>query len=148
MPSEAVSLVLFNKNRGRSLALQGMIITGWNSKIKVLVKVKKLFLILSLVFFVSLSSCGVLQQPKVSDLLTGVKVGMTQDEVITLFKGKPDYRRFQGSEEEWSYRRSSVLQSDYTMILIRFVDGKVTSMDSFRDPDTNNAPVNNQNSNN
>lgn len=108
---------------------------------------KKLFYILCIPLMMLCSSCGSIQSTSTSKLISQVQVGMTKDDVVSLFKEDPKYRRFEGNKEEWAYRRYSLLDNQYTMILIRFVDGKVTGMDSFKDTTEDTPPVNN-NSNN
>jgi hypothetical protein len=111
------------------------------------VNMKKSIIIFSLFFSLFFSSCGMMKS-SVSDLMQNVQVGMTKQDVQNLFKGKPDFRRFEDNKEEWSYRRYSILNNDYTVIIIRFLDGKVIGMDSFKDPGVNENSVNNQNSGN
>lgn len=55
--------------------------------------------------------------------------GMTSKEVMKIM-GSPENRRFEGQYEEWEFRRTTYV-GDSRVILVRFIDGKVTAMESF-----------------
>lgn len=55
--------------------------------------------------------------------------GMPQEKVRELL-GNPDYRRFDRDLEEWEYVKG-YSQEENKIILIRFIDKKVTGMDTF-----------------
>lgn len=78
------------------------------------------------------SSCGGLTT---ANAVMQVQKGMTQEEVTRLL-GKPNYRRFDQSSEQWEYHKYNPTSgSGPTMtILIDFVDNRVTNMDSFDNP--------------
>lgn len=57
-----------------------------------------------------------------------IQKGMTPQEVVSAV-GKPDQRRFRSNVEEWEY-----ISSDKSTIIIDFINGKVSSMDTFKKP--------------
>ena len=64
--------------------------------------------------------------------MLAIKKGMTMDEVSYVM-GKPNYRSFIDNSEEWSYVGNSEHYLS-SVILVRFTDGKVMSMNSFEKP--------------
>ncbi len=66
-----------------------------------------------------------------SKTLMNIQQGMTQSEIRNIFKSEPDFRRFDGSTEEWEYHR---YLGEWSVVVIRFDDGRVSEMNSFRDP--------------
>jgi hypothetical protein len=67
----------------------------------------------------------------VTDNIDRVQPNMTMDEVREVM-GKADYRSFERNEETWEYR-TRVLDGDYDVVTIKFRDGIVISMNSFRE---------------
>ena len=67
----------------------------------------------------------------VTDNIDRVQLNMTMDEVREVM-GKADYRSFERNEETWEYR-TRVLDGDYDVVTIKFRDGIVISMNSFRE---------------
>lgn len=65
-----------------------------------------------------------------SSTIMKVQRGMSQEEVSHLL-GKPDFRRFDNGSEQWEYTKTNVSTAANTVIIIDFVDGMVTNMDSF-----------------
>lgn len=91
-------------------------------------KLRKLTLVS--VLAMALSSCASLFT-NVADKAASIEVGMTKEEV-TAKMGKPQYRRFDGNRDEWEYR-SLAQHEDYDVVILHFYNGRVISMDSFRD---------------
>ena len=60
-----------------------------------------------------------------------VQQGMTTEEIGQLL-GKPDFRRFDGSLEQWEYQSGGIATS-CKFLIIEFRNGKVTSMDSYNE---------------
>ena len=67
----------------------------------------------------------------VTDNIDRVQLNMTMDKVREVM-GKADYRSFERNEETWEYR-TRVLDGDYDVVTIKFRDGIVISMNSFRE---------------
>ena len=65
-----------------------------------------------------------------SSTIMKVQRGMSQEEVSHLL-GKPDFRRFDNGSEQWEYTKTNMSTAANTVIIIDFVDGMVTNMDSF-----------------
>ncbi|WP_288150288.1 DUF4476 domain-containing protein [Phocaeicola sartorii] len=68
------------------------------------------------------SSCGL----TASNAIMKVQRGMFQEEVSQLL-GSPDFRRFDNGSEQWEYTTAA-----NKVIIIDFIDGMVTNMDSFK----------------
>lgn len=85
-----------------------------------------------------LSSCGILglldggAAAKYAAAMGNVKEGMPQKDINQLL-GPPDYRRFDAGLEEWEYV-TAYSQVINRVIIIRFIDGEVTGMDTFTRP--------------
>jgi hypothetical protein len=73
-----------------------------------------------------ISGCGTLYWN--SSNAMKIQKGMTSQEVISAV-GKPDQRRFRSNVEEWEY-----ISSDKSTVIIDFVNGKVSSLDTFKQP--------------
>ena len=78
----------------------------------------------------SLSSCSSWYST-VTDNIDRVQLNMTMDEVRHVM-GRADYRSFDQNVETWEYR-TRVFDGDYDVVKIEFHDGRVTSMNSFRE---------------
>ncbi len=63
--------------------------------------------------------------------LAEVQQGMTKQE-ITAILGNMDYRRFYDDVEEWEFRR--YVGGYPSVVIVQFVDGRVASMDTFKEP--------------
>ena len=74
-----------------------------------------------------------------SSTIMKVQRGMSQEEVSHLL-GKPDFRRFDNGSEQWEYTKTNMSTAANTVIIIDFVDGMVTNMDSF-EPNITPPPV-------
>lgn len=97
---------------------------------------KKLFISLLLMVFTGMmSSCALsifLENP--TDKAVNIQSGMSKTEVLNIMGKKADFRRFHEDFEEWEYRytvSTDPLQAD--VVILHFVEGRVVSMDSFRD---------------
>lgn len=81
----------------------------------------------------TLNACAALGLGSSLPYLTQIHQGQTYDEVSTIMKSKPSYRRFmENGIEQWEYHKNEALSGDYDVILVDFRDGRVVSMDSFR----------------
>mgnify|MGYP001342038129 CR=1 FL=1 len=81
----------------------------------------------------TLSSCAILGNGNQLQHISNIHQGQTHQEVTTIMKKEPDYRRFaEDGLEQWEYHKNFDLSGDYDVILIGFRDGRVVSMDSFR----------------
>lgn len=78
----------------------------------------------------TLNSCSVLYT-NVTDRARDIQPNMTMDDVRNMM-GKPHYRSFGQNEERWEYR-TRVLDVNYDVVSIVFNDGRVKSMESFRE---------------
>lgn len=90
---------------------------------------KKLHIIVILTLWMVAGSCSTyyVSNRKVME----VQQGMPQQNVEKIL-GKPDYRRFDGDIEEWEFHRvSSAVYATSIRIIVFFVDGRVTGMDTF-----------------
>lgn len=93
---------------------------------------KKIHIILFFALCMVVSSCFTSYVS--SRQVMGIHEGMSQREVESIL-GKPDYRRFDLGVEELEFHRDNgtpVLTSEPMTIIVQFVDGKVTSMDTFK----------------
>lgn len=86
------------------------------------------------------SSCGSTLTLKSSNDFMQVKRGMTQAEVREIL-GKPSYQRFNEDIEQWEYQKTHAISGQETTILVDFIDGHVSSMDSFETPPLPVPPV-------
>lgn len=90
-------------------------------------------------FVLLLTSCSHIFYPK-TNALESIQQGMSPQEVTQLL-GKPDYRRFDHDLEEWEYRKLlSALESEPTIVIVRFEDGKLVYMDSFKESERSPTP--------
>lgn len=77
-----------------------------------------------------MSSCGSTLTLKNNNDFMQVKQGMTQTEIRDIL-GKPSYQRFNENIEQWEYQKTHAISGQETTILVDFIDGRVSSMDSF-----------------
>jgi hypothetical protein len=101
---------------------------------------KKFFI--AVLLAASLVSCGSLLS-SVAEKADKVHQNMTTDEVRSVM-GRADYRRFDHDNEVWEYR-TKLVDGDYDVVTIVFQNGKVTSLESFREfhpnfPDLHKKP--------
>lgn len=76
------------------------------------------------------ASCGISTRTAISR----IEPGMSETRIKNML-GKPDLRRFdKDGKEEWEYHRYSGHEEN-TVIVIRFSDGRVSGMDSFKAKD-------------
>lgn len=67
-----------------------------------------------------------------SNILGQIKQGMSPQEITQLL-GKPEYRRLDYDIEEWEYRKkTSILDNEATVIIIRFENERLIYLDSFK----------------
>lgn len=79
-----------------------------------------------------LSACSNVFYPK-ANALEEIRQGMSPKQVTNLL-GKPDYRRINYDLEEWEYRKmTSPLDSEPTVIIVRFEDERLVYMDSYKE---------------
>ncbi len=103
----------------------------------------KLFVLIAMTL--AAAGCGSLNAfISTQTAMSKVKQGMSRNEVEKLF-GNPDLRRFDNDYEEWEFHSDIPGTSSYNKIIIRFTDGKVSTMDSSRiDPPTFRVDEKNQ----
>ena len=89
-------------------------------------KFKQLLLLVISIALVSCHTTGSIKQKAWK-----VQQGMTTEEIGQLL-GKPDFRRFDGSLEQWEYQSGGIATS-CKFLIIEFRNGKVTSMDSYNE---------------
>lgn len=82
--------------------------------------------LLALVVGAIVSSCGTMTTQSV---MMDIQKGMSKEEITRLL-GKPDFRRFDNGGEQWEYLKVSTFDYNRT-IVIDFIDGRVSNMDSF-----------------
>lgn len=73
------------------------------------------------------SSCGTYKTTR--EAILKIENGMSKREITNLL-GSPDYRRFDHEYEQWEFIKIDPIYGQ-TVVLIDFVDGRVTNMDSF-----------------
>lgn len=80
-----------------------------------------------------MTSCTILNFSSPLQGISKIQQGQTPEEVVDIMKQTPNYRRF-GDDglEEWEYRKTYSTNEDH-VILINFHNGRVVSMNSFRD---------------
>ncbi len=67
-----------------------------------------------------------------SNVLGQIKQGMSPEETTKIL-GEPEYRRLDYGLEEWEYRKMlNPLDSESTVIIVRFEEGRLVYMDSFK----------------
>lgn len=82
---------------------------------------------------VMMSSCASLFNfNTVADNAARIQPGMTKDEVTDVMGRTPNFCRFSDGRDEWEYR-TLLNNDDYDVVVIDFYNGRVTSMDSFRE---------------
>lgn len=86
----------------------------------------KYLLILAFIGF-GLSSCDTQQFMAYQQPIMRVQKGMSQEQIIQIL-GSPTHRRFAENMEEWGYDKWYG-----KIIVVRFIDNRVESMDSFSD---------------
>ena len=69
-----------------------------------------------------------------SDRIPDIQPGMTSAEVTKLM-GKPDYRRFNGDDEQWEYHRLNAVSGETKIVIVDFIRGIVERMDLFEKPE-------------
>ena len=58
-----------------------------------------------------------------------VEKGMAKKEVVSLL-GEPDFRRFDEQVEEWEYKKTNPLTAETTIIIVNFINERVSNMNS------------------
>lgn len=94
---------------------------------------KKNTLIISSLFFI-LSGCGISQTT-----LMRIEKGMNKREIMDLL-GNPSYRRFNEKSEEWEYHSSLTSEQEESVIIVQFLNNKVSGMNSYKAA-INNYPL-------
>lgn len=103
----------------------------------------KLKAVIYLVLFtgaIFLCSCGSYKTAK--EAILKIEKGMSKREITNLL-GNPDYRRFDNESEQWEYIKEDPLSGTKTIILVDFVNDRVSNMNSFNGNDypAPNPPV-------
>ena len=93
-------------------------------------------LLLILFLCISCSSLGFVTSKSLQD----IQNGMTPQEVSSVMRGGPDYRRFVNGREQWEYRRYNT-NNERIIVLINFYDGHVVGLDSFPDMESNRQDI-------
>lgn len=84
-----------------------------------------------------LGACSMGTYVQSKHILDEIHPGMTYEQVSNIM-GKPDYRRFNREHEEWEYRKW--LSGSNAIVIVGFEEGRVTSMDSFENPQSSQTP--------
>lgn len=89
---------------------------------------KQTFLALSLtICSLFLSGCASLTG---NSAITKIEKGMTKKEIVKLL-GEPDFRRFDDQYEEWEYKKTHPLTQETKIIIVDFINERVSHMNSF-----------------
>lgn len=86
----------------------------------------------------SLCSCGTYMSSK--SAILKIEKGMSKKEVVGLL-GEPNFRRFDEQVEQWEYKKEGLLSSETTIIIVDFINGRVSNMNSFNGDSYPNPPV-------
>ena len=80
-----------------------------------------------------LTSCALFESSTGASITANIRPGQTHGEVAAVMRTKPTYRRFfEDGIEEYEYHRNHRVNGDYDVILIRYRNGRVVSMDAYR----------------
>lgn len=90
----------------------------------------KSYYLLCLFLILSLSGCGTLNGSYNAKKVMNVEIGMSKSEISRLF-GEPSYRRLDSEKEEWEYQSLNLMKEGMDVLIIGFVNGKVSDMNSF-----------------
>lgn len=90
-------------------------------------KIKTLIAVLLIGGSLFFSSCGSYKASR--DAILKIEKGMSKREITNLL-GNPDYRRFDHEYEQWEFIKVDPLYGTRTIILVDFLDDRVTNMDS------------------
>lgn len=101
-------------------------------------KVKAIIVLSLLIGTFFFSSCGSYKTTK--DAILKIEKGMSKREIINLL-GYPDFRRFDHEYEQWEFIKVDPLYGTRTVILVDFLNDKVTNMDSFNGDNAPQTPV-------
>lgn len=101
-------------------------------------KIKTLIAFLLIGGSLFFSSCGSYKASR--DAILKIEKGMSKREITNLL-GNPDYRRFDHEYEQWEFIKVDPLYGTRTIILVDFLDDKVTNMDSFNGGDVTQTPA-------
>ncbi len=93
---------------------------------------KKVHAIYLLVLLLLCCSCGTAFWGFGSADLMKVQRGLSKNEVKKIL-GEPTYVRFDRAVDEWEYRQK-LAEGGWTVAIVTFEDGRVVSMDTFREP--------------
>lgn len=88
----------------------------------------KIRLVLWTLCLVSFCGCGRFMMNK--SALLKLEKGMTKEEVVVLL-GEPDFRRFNREREEWEYKKENPVTSEKKVIVVGFINNRVSNMNSF-----------------
>lgn len=102
---------------------------------------KKIHVVLLVALGLAVSGCYTSHVSK--NQVMNIHEGMSRQDVQNIL-GQPDYRRFEGSMEEWEFHRDKgtpVVRSEPITIIVRFINQKVTGMDSFDGMESGSHPV-------
>lgn len=99
----------------------------------------KTFIALALIICsISFCSCGSYMTSK--SAIMKIEKGMTKKEVVSLL-GEPDFRRFDEQMEEWEYKKINALTSETTIVIVDFINERVSNMNSFNGDNYPTPPV-------
>ena len=101
-------------------------------------KTKILIAFALIICAVSFCSCGSFMTGKRA--IMKVEKGMIKKDVVSLL-GEPDFRRFNEQMEEWEYKKMNPLTSETTIIIVDFIDERVSNMNTFSGDNNPNPPV-------
>lgn len=83
-------------------------------------------------FIITFSSCASLWNGGRLTYISNIHQGQSHEEVISIMKGEPQYRRFtEDGLEQWEYHKNMDLSGNYDVVIIGFREGRVVNMDSF-----------------
>ncbi|WP_291582324.1 outer membrane protein assembly factor BamE [Bacteroides sp.] len=85
-----------------------------------------------LLMIILFGSCITARVGFTNEQLLSVRKGMTLEQVTDVL-GSPAYRSFDDKGEEWEFR--TMVLSGWSVVTVRFVDGKVTEMKSYLEKD-------------
>lgn len=95
-------------------------------------KKNRLHHLIACAFIITFSSCASLWNGGRLTYISNIHQGQSHEEVISIMKGEPQYRRFtEDGLEQWEYHKNRDLAGNYDVVIIGFREGRVVNMDSF-----------------
>lgn len=101
-------------------------------------KIKSIITFSLIIGSLFLCSCGTYKSSR--DAILKIEKGMSKREITNLL-GNPDYRRFDHDIEQWEFIKTDPIWGNRTIILVDFLDGRVTNMDSFNGDNVAQTPA-------